>query len=170
MYSRIAGTGDLSAPLGIHSRPARRRPSAMGIHCSSTSRNLPSTSRRIVVIGLPASGIAASPFDRAGFSVRHGIFCSRAWNRPKRALSNPAAVRLTEIEVDRKSTRLNSSHLGISYAVFCLKNKKPNHLVSGRLYEGTGLASGAAGDVAERQGVVGRTVEDVLVTRRAVVC
>src|SRR5262245_64038788 len=25
---------------------------------------------------------------------------------------------------DRKSTRLNSSHLGISYAVFCLKTKK----------------------------------------------
>src|SRR5262245_4525532 len=25
---------------------------------------------------------------------------------------------------DRKSTRLNSSHLGISYAVFCLKNKR----------------------------------------------
>src|SRR5262245_62695392 len=28
------------------------------------------------------------------------------------------------IEQDRKSTRLNSSHLGISYAVFCLKKKK----------------------------------------------
>src|ERR1035438_10677587 len=27
-------------------------------------------------------------------------------------------------EVDRKSTRLNSSHLGISYAVFCLKKNK----------------------------------------------
>src|SRR5436853_4386275 len=27
-------------------------------------------------------------------------------------------------EEDRKSTRLNSSHLGISYAVFCLKKKK----------------------------------------------
>src|SRR5947199_10338539 len=26
--------------------------------------------------------------------------------------------------VDRKSTRLNSSHLGISYAVFCLKKKR----------------------------------------------
>src|SRR5205814_7403796 len=26
-------------------------------------------------------------------------------------------------EIDRKSTRLNSSHLGISYAVFCLKKK-----------------------------------------------
>src|SRR5947199_9068149 len=28
------------------------------------------------------------------------------------------------IQIDRKSTRLNSSHLGISYAVFCLKKKK----------------------------------------------
>src|SRR5258705_10254656 len=28
------------------------------------------------------------------------------------------------ITADRKSTRLNSSHLGISYAVFCLKKKK----------------------------------------------
>src|SRR2546426_5353723 len=27
-------------------------------------------------------------------------------------------------EIDRKSTRLNSSHLVISYAVFCLKKKK----------------------------------------------
>src|SRR5438067_9816113 len=27
-------------------------------------------------------------------------------------------------EVDRKSTRLNSSHVSISYAVFCLKKKK----------------------------------------------
>src|SRR2546426_7271373 len=29
---------------------------------------------------------------------------------------------------DRKSTRLNSSHLVISYAVFCLKKKKQNKL------------------------------------------
>src|SRR5947199_6694730 len=28
---------------------------------------------------------------------------------------------------DRKSTRLNSSHLGISYAVFCLKKKTQTH-------------------------------------------
>src|SRR5437899_7989629 len=28
-----------------------------------------------------------------------------------------------DAEADRKSTRLNSSHLGISYAVFCLKKK-----------------------------------------------
>src|SRR5437870_5497651 len=30
---------------------------------------------------------------------------------------------------DRKSTRLNSSHVAISYAVFCLKKKKENHLL-----------------------------------------
>src|SRR5258705_3473346 len=29
-----------------------------------------------------------------------------------------------EADQDRKSTRLNSSHLGISYAVFCLKKKR----------------------------------------------
>src|SRR2546427_2512591 len=32
---------------------------------------------------------------------------------------------------DRKSTRLNSSHSQISYAVFCLKKKKTNHNGSG---------------------------------------
>src|SRR5215212_11709727 len=31
---------------------------------------------------------------------------------------------------DRKSTRLNSSHLGISYAVFCLKKKKDSCIAS----------------------------------------
>src|SRR5438045_5865706 len=30
---------------------------------------------------------------------------------------------------DRKSTRLNSSHLGISYAVFCLKKKKAKNSI-----------------------------------------
>src|SRR5690242_21583970 len=29
-----------------------------------------------------------------------------------------------EVDGDRKSTRLNSSHMSISYAVFCLKKKK----------------------------------------------
>src|SRR5262245_63855084 len=30
----------------------------------------------------------------------------------------------SRVSLDRKSTRLNSSHLGISYAVFCLKKKR----------------------------------------------
>src|SRR5256885_8672811 len=34
------------------------------------------------------------------------------------------AARIACFEIDRKSTRLNSSHLVISYAVFCLKKKK----------------------------------------------
>src|SRR2546430_6065858 len=40
----------------------------------------------------------------------------------------PAQVREILVETalpDRKSTRLNSSHSQISYAVFCLKKKKP---------------------------------------------
>src|ERR1035441_10771471 len=37
---------------------------------------------------------------------------------------NVISVDAGERVIDRKSTRLNSSHLGISYAVFCLKKKK----------------------------------------------
>src|SRR5438045_8371026 len=47
--------------------------------------------------------------------------------RPLPRLPGPAGRsrgRAPEIVQDRKSTRLNSSHLGISYAVFCLKKKK----------------------------------------------
>src|SRR3712207_8864935 len=33
-------------------------------------------------------------------------------------------------DVDRKSTRLNSSHANISYAVFCLKKKKKQHVTT----------------------------------------
>src|SRR5690625_3364081 len=63
---------------------------------------------------------------------------------PKRGFTAPgghlkAEVRLSDLQAlsaddidlqvlkqagDRKSTRLNSSHVAISYAVFCLKNKK----------------------------------------------
>src|SRR5258705_1590182 len=41
------------------------------------------------------------------------------------AATNPVAMTMAHSEGsrDRKSTRLNSSHLGISYAVFCLKKK-----------------------------------------------
>src|SRR5690349_22679681 len=43
----------------------------------------------------------------------------RIFNRRRRRTSGPAAA-----SGDRKSTRLNSSHVEISYAVFCLKKKK----------------------------------------------
>src|SRR5690349_10070034 len=35
----------------------------------------------------------------------------------------PAAIGVVVVVADRKSTRLNSSHVEISYAVFCLKKK-----------------------------------------------
>src|SRR3712207_8340885 len=38
------------------------------------------------------------------------------------------------IRLDRKSTRLNSSHANISYAVFCLKKKKTNLLITRWFY------------------------------------
>src|SRR2546429_774769 len=40
------------------------------------------------------------------------------------SLASPASIR------DRKSTRLNSSHGYISYAVFCLKKKKTDNICS----------------------------------------
>src|SRR5215217_8342049 len=41
------------------------------------------------------------------------------WTRPRCPASTPSCTWR-----DRKSTRLNSSHANISYAVFCLKKKK----------------------------------------------
>src|SRR5690242_21254134 len=38
------------------------------------------------------------------------------------------------LDVDRKSTRLNSSHMSISYAVFCLKKKKIKSLNANSKY------------------------------------
>src|SRR5262245_63657283 len=67
------------------------------------------------------------PYTTLFRSVPHsaGLRCSarrchseiRRGGRSRRRLARRSSS-------DRKSTRLNSSHLGISYAVFCLKKKK----------------------------------------------
>src|SRR5690242_21940864 len=54
----------------------------------------------------------ALPICGVGFRRLHG---SGPWNGVSNKESAPS---------DRKSTRLNSSHMSISYAVFCLKKKK----------------------------------------------
>src|SRR3712207_6917898 len=46
----------------------------------------------------------------------------------RRHRAQAAAQRLAR--ADRKSTRLNSSHANISYAVFCLKKKKKKYIKS----------------------------------------
>src|SRR5258705_2671000 len=57
---------------------------------------------------------------RSGSKVKaHVIIAGSPSNSGEKVNSLRVAV-----EQDRKSTRLNSSHLGISYAVFCLKKKK----------------------------------------------
>src|SRR5437899_6175072 len=52
-----------------------------------------------------------------------------SYRRPWNAMSASTLSAAERVDADmafqdRKSTRLNSSHLGISYAVFCLKKKK----------------------------------------------
>src|SRR5690606_40179182 len=51
---------------------------------------------------------AAGPYEQL-----HGLATDRV----------PDVVELSDVALDRKSTRLNSSHVKISYAVFCLKKK-----------------------------------------------
>src|SRR2546430_3802192 len=48
---------------------------------------------------------------------------SERWTVTKEGESEPRAAFASREEADRKSTRLNSSHSQISYAVFCLKKK-----------------------------------------------
>src|SRR5256885_13241747 len=50
-----------------------------------------------------------------------------ATRRCRRVAAHGLRTPLIVIDTDRKSTRLNSSHLVISYAVFCLKKKKKKY-------------------------------------------
>src|SRR5256885_12065224 len=78
---------------------------------------------------LPISRLQGARRDPRDLSARralpgHGGRAVRDGARdpaPGRAAARPA------LRPDRKSTRLNSSHLVISYAVFCLKKKKERH-------------------------------------------
>src|SRR5688572_33392667 len=66
------------------------------------------------------------PYDAAGIYL---VKCSRPFAEweggpDETCVFHTEAVRGYDIAEDRKSTRLNSSHSQISYAVFCLKKKK----------------------------------------------
>src|SRR5437868_10736237 len=56
-----------------------------------------------------------------GVALAHALI---AWSALGRGLAKIEADRKRMAMRDRKSTRLNSSHVSISYAVFCLKKKK----------------------------------------------
>src|SRR5689334_24446033 len=61
------------------------------------------------------------------FRSEHPILIERAVSAIRDEAVPPAARGFNyDVVEDRKSTRLNSSHSSISYAVFCLKKKKKN--------------------------------------------
>src|SRR5262245_64770148 len=62
--------------------------------------------------------------SRARRSASAGRTCDGRARGVPRADSDRSRQRPRTLLGDRKSTRLNSSHLGISYAVFCLKKKR----------------------------------------------
>src|SRR3712207_9095561 len=72
----------------------------------------------------------ALPISSAPRRSRPAAVCRwRTWPRPpccghvRVRGSDVTQLKVTQVK-DRKSTRLNSSHANISYAVFCLKKKK----------------------------------------------
>src|SRR3712207_7070640 len=64
-------------------------------------------------------------------SVEH-LLVARLAQRRRADVLRPLEARPVEVVdgQDRKSTRLNSSHANISYAVFCLKKKKNAHVLA----------------------------------------
>src|SRR2546430_6117301 len=56
---------------------------------------------------------------------------------------------LPEVDADRKSTRLNSSHSQISYAVFCLKKKKTTDITASAQLPVTIQCTQSSSDVLE---------------------
>src|SRR5439155_11305145 len=62
-----------------------------------------------------------TPDGRAVTYIVTSAGVSTIWSK---RIDGGAPKQLTNFKSDRKSTRLNSSHVAISYAVFCLKKKK----------------------------------------------
>src|SRR5436305_4414435 len=67
-------------------------------------------------------------FRSESIAVEMETLCDEFVRRQYRQEGRPA-VKSVE-SVDRKSTRLNSSHVRISYAVFCLKKKKNMNIMT----------------------------------------
>src|SRR5438132_3587829 len=67
----------------------------------------------ILPASLPAARGSAAPAEQPG--------CAQA--APGRSFTDRSLLQILPGPSDRKSTRLNSSHTVISYAVFCLKKK-----------------------------------------------
>src|SRR6266542_4013192 len=81
-------------------------------------------SRAQMEADLSAARYAIAQMEKELAMVDAELTYSRSLIARTERLFNTGAVSRQEYERDRKSTRLNSSHGSISYAVFCLKKKK----------------------------------------------
>src|SRR3712207_8880673 len=68
----------------------------------------------------------STPAAAASHHPPHQCIATPRGKSSKAAKMVRKGVPTRESDKDRKSTRLNSSHANISYAVFCLKKKKEN--------------------------------------------
>src|SRR5438067_6990318 len=83
------------------------------------------------------------------------LFRSRARTkgaRSRRGCGRRAAIRARRAPTDRESTRLNSSHVSISYAVFCLKKKINKNKVMYEDSDTTAAACSIANDLTRYVG------------------
>src|SRR5690554_7059831 len=76
----------------------------------------------VAVLGEEYVGMRPTMHVKVGDRVKKGQVLFEDKKNPGVKFTAPAAGVIKD--VDRKSTRLNSSHVRISYAVFCLKKKK----------------------------------------------
>src|SRR3712207_6919647 len=76
----------------------------------------------------------AAPGDDTAKGEIIGPSPARKWRPPRRRVLPPGrrARARGVCSRDRKSTRLNSSHANISYAVFCLKKKKKENDIANK--------------------------------------
>src|SRR5205085_11405133 len=70
----------------------------------------------------------ALPISRRDVLAEQSEQCGRQPGQPGKQREQGDAHQHRQCQADRKSTRLNSSHSQISYAVFCLKKKKKQHI------------------------------------------
>src|SRR5690625_3353578 len=129
----------LSDPSSLDRRQFLQWSAAAGaaglLYATQSHARTLSTDARIVIIGGGAGGMAMAnrlarrldgahisliePSETHFYQPGYTLVASGVWRAEQTARPNTQFV-----PRDRKSTRLNSSHVAISYAVFCLQKKK----------------------------------------------
>src|SRR5690625_6168314 len=106
----------------------RARVRVRGIHAQNQPSATALTGQRCAI---NLAGIAAEDIQRGQWLADERCFQpSRRIDVRMHMLGSSTTELQTWSPADRKSTRLNSSHVAISYAVFCLKKKTVNDIVT----------------------------------------